>query len=49
MISNDIGKFINKVFLKDIMELLKELPDKCVDMIYGDPDYNVAIKIIMWG
>ena len=26
------------------MELLKELPDKCVDMVYGDPDYNVGVK-----
>ncbi|MCM8777804.1 MAG: site-specific DNA-methyltransferase [Candidatus Omnitrophica bacterium] len=39
-----IEKFLNKVFLKDIMVLLKELPDKCIDMIYGDPDYNVGIK-----
>ncbi len=37
-------KYLNKVFLKDIMELLKELPDRCVDMVYGDPDYNVGIK-----
>jgi len=37
-------KYLNKVFLKDIIELLKELPDKCIDMIYGDPDYNVGIK-----
>jgi DNA modification methylase len=37
-------KHLNKVFLKDIMGLLKELPDKCVDMVYGDPDYNVGIK-----
>jgi len=37
-------KYLNKVFLKDVMELLKELPDKCVDMVYGDPDYNVGIK-----
>ena len=41
---NNIGSYLNKVFLKDIMELLKELPDKCVDMVYGDPDYNVGIK-----
>lgn len=41
---NNIENFLNKVFLKDIMELLKELPDKCVDMVYGDPDYNVGIK-----
>lgn len=39
-----IEKYLNKVFLKDITELLKELPDKCVDMVYGDPDYNVGIK-----
>ena len=38
------GNYLNKVFLKDIMELLHSLPDKCVDMVYGDPDYNVGIK-----
>lgn len=44
MNSVNIEDYINKVFLKDIRELLKELPDKSVDMIYGDPDYNVGIK-----
>ncbi|MCX8014749.1 MAG: site-specific DNA-methyltransferase [candidate division WOR-3 bacterium] len=39
-----IERFLNKVFLKDIMLLLQELPDKCVDMVYGDPDYNVGVK-----
>jgi len=39
-----INKYLNKVFLKDIMKLLKELPDKSVDMVYGDPDYNVGVK-----
>lgn len=39
-----VGKYLNKVFLKDVMELLRELPDKCIDMVYGDPDYNVGIK-----
>jgi len=41
---NNIENYLNKIFLKDIMELLKELPDKSVDMVYGDPDYNVGIK-----
>ncbi len=40
----NMEKFLNKVFLKDTMELLKELPNKCVDMVYGDPDYNVGVK-----
>ena len=40
----NIKKYLDKVLLRDIMALLKELPDKCVDMVYGDPDYNVGIK-----
>jgi DNA modification methylase len=28
----------------DVMELLKKLPDKSIDCIYSDPDYNVGIK-----
>jgi len=40
----DIKKYLNKVFLGDTMELLKKLPDKSVDMIFGDPDYNVGLK-----
>ena len=27
----------------DIMDVLKKLPDNSIDMIYGDPDYNVNI------
>jgi DNA modification methylase len=42
--SNEIKSYLNQVFLMDIMELLKKLPDKCIDMVYGDPDYNVGIK-----
>jgi len=44
MVNNDIEIYLNKVFLKDIMDLLNELPDKSIDMVYGDPDYNVGIK-----
>ena len=39
-----IEKYLNGVFLKDIIELLRELPNNSVDMVYGDPDYNVGIK-----
>ena len=35
---------INHVHLIDVFDLLKQLPDKSVDMVYGDPDYNVGIK-----
>lgn len=42
--SHKVDKYLNQVFLTDIMELLKNLPDKSVDMVYGDPDYNVGVK-----
>jgi len=42
--NSGIRKYLNQVFLKDIMNLLKELPDKSVDLVYGDPDYNVGIR-----
>lgn len=40
----ELEPYLNKVYPGDIMDLLKKLPDKCVDMIFGDPDYNVGIK-----
>jgi site-specific DNA-methyltransferase (adenine-specific) len=39
-----ISDYINKVYNGDIMHVLKDLPDNSVDMIFGDPDYNVGIK-----
>jgi len=35
---------LNDIYCSDIMELLKKLPEKSIDMIYSDPDYNVGIK-----
>lgn len=35
--------FRNKVINDDVMNVLRSLPDDSVDMVYGDPDYNVGI------
>jgi SOS regulatory protein LexA len=40
----DILNYLNKVYNGDIMHVLKDLPENSVDMIFGDPDYNVGIK-----
>jgi len=40
----NIKNYLNKVFLGDIMDLLKKLPDNSVDMVFGDPDYNVGLR-----
>ena len=44
MVTLNIKEYLNNVYLGDIIELLHKLPDKSVDMIFGDPDYNVGIK-----
>lgn len=36
--------FANRVLRRDVMEVLRELPDDCADMIYADPDYGVGIN-----
>lgn len=39
-----LSKFRNKVFNKDVIQILKAIPDNSLDMVYGDPDYNVGIN-----
>jgi len=39
-----VSKFLDQVYNCDVLDLLKKLPDGCVDCIYADPDYNVGIK-----
>lgn len=35
--------FVNKVICGDCLEVMKEMPDGCVDLILVDPPYNVKI------
>lgn len=37
-------EYRNKVFNEDVIEVLKRIPDNSLDMVYGDPDYNVGIN-----
>ncbi len=39
-----LDEYRNKVFNRDVITLLKRLPENSLDMIYGDPDYNVGIN-----
>lgn len=34
----------DRIFPADVMKILPALPDNSLDMIYGDPDYNVGVK-----
>ncbi len=34
---------INQVWQGDCLELMKEMPDKCVDLVYADPPYEQSI------
>lgn len=35
---------INRVYLGDVFDLMRQLPDGSVDMVYSDPDYNVGVR-----
>jgi site-specific DNA-methyltransferase (adenine-specific) len=39
-----VEQFRNHVFNQDVLSILTQLPDNSIDMIYGDPDYNVGIN-----
>jgi site-specific DNA-methyltransferase (adenine-specific) len=39
-----LNNFVNKVFNEDVLRVLKKIPDNSLDMVYGDPDYNVGIN-----
>jgi DNA modification methylase len=36
------SELLDTVFLGDVFDLMKQLPDESVDMIFSDPDYNVC-------
>ena len=35
---------INQIVVGDSIELMKELPDACVDLVFADPPYNLQLK-----
>lgn len=35
---------LDQVYNEDVSELLRRLPNKSIDCVYADPDYNVGIK-----
>ncbi len=39
-----LEEYLNKVYNQDVFSILKKIPDNSIDMIYGDPDYNVGIN-----
>ena len=39
-----IEKYIDRIILSDSLELLKQLPDECIDMTFADPPFNLNKK-----
>ena len=37
-----MDKYINKIINADCMDILKELPDKCIDLVLTDPPYGIG-------
>ena len=38
----DIESITNTIINADCMDILKELPDKCIDLVITDPPYNIS-------
>lgn len=38
----DINNYIGKIVCADCMDILKQLPDKCIDLVLTDPPYNTT-------
>lgn len=36
-----IEEIKNKIINADCMEILKQLPDKCIDLVLTDPPYGI--------
>jgi site-specific DNA-methyltransferase (adenine-specific) len=35
---------VNKIYNADCLELMKELPDKCIDLVLTDPPYGINVS-----
>ena len=35
--------FLNKVIQGDCLEVMKQMPDKCVDLVLTDPPYGINV------
>ena len=44
ILASSVKKFQNRVFNKDVLQLLRELPSESIECAYADPDYNVGIR-----
>ena len=38
-----IKEYENKIINADCLDILKQLPDKCIDLVLTDPPYNIGI------
>lgn len=39
-----VEDFLNRIYNEDVINILKQIPDNSLDLVYGDPDYNVGIN-----
>ena len=39
-----MNEYLNKVICADSLEVMKKLPDKCIDLVLTDPPYNISQK-----
>jgi len=43
-VGNSIEKFINRIHQGDCIELMRQLDDECIDLIFADPPYFLQLR-----
>lgn len=38
-----IDQYINKIICGDCLEVMREMPDGCVDLVLTDPPYGIGV------
>ena len=41
-------KYINKIIQGDCLEVMKEIPDNCIDTVITDPPYGLSFMGKKW-
>jgi DNA modification methylase len=44
-----MDKWLNKIHHGDCLEIMKQMPDKCVDLVLTDPPYGLGSKMSVGG
>lgn len=46
--AGDVKRFVNRIIVGDCMEVLADMPEGSVDLVFADPPYNLQLRQDLW-